>query len=520
MKPYLSVLPFALLAIVAFNTALAQPETKPDAKPETKAEAKPDAWSAPSTTTHTITIDGKPVTYTATAGFTELKEDDGKLKARLFSVAYVRQPIPGEAEPPQSRPVLFSFNGGPGSSSTWMHMGMSGPRRVKFADPAESPTAPALPRPPYELVDNEQSWLDVFDIVYIDPISTGYSRPAEGVDKSTFHGLEEDIRWNAEFIRLWITQNNRWLSPKYIIGASYGTTRAGGLSSYLQDNHGLYLSGIIMVSPVLNFGTIRFDQGNDTPFWLYLPAYTAIAHYHRALAPDLLARPVADVIKESEAFAQGDYLQALTAGDTLTPERRKSIIAQLARLTGLSPRYIDLANLRFTNMNFAKELLRDKGTTIGRLDARFTGFDRSGVTAEIDNDPSYDAIQGPFTAAVNHYLRVELGFKHDPSYEVLTSNVNPWSYRASENRYAQTADALRKAMNENRALRVLVLAGYYDLATPHFASDYTFNRLGLPEPQRANITRRYYEAGHMPYIRHSELIKLKSDVRAWITSTP
>lgn len=494
------------------GSAAGQPGETGKAAEAAKVETPPKF--RPSITTHRVTIGGREVEYTARAGLTEMRDYDGKLKAHIFSVSYVRTPREGER--PQDRPVLFSFNGGPGSSSVWMHLGMSGPRRVRFADPKESAGTPSLPRPPYELIDNEHSWLDLFDLVYIDPVSTGYSRPAEGVAKSEFHGLEEDVRWVGDFIRLWITQEKRWLSPKYLIGASYGTTRAGGLSGYLQDTHGMFLSGAILVSPVLNFGTLRFDPGNDTPYWLYVPTYAAIAHYHGRLSPRLQALPVREVIRQAEEFASTEYQLALSAGDRLSGEQRAAVAARLSEFTGLSRSFVELAGLRVTNMAFAKELLRDQGRTIGRLDARFKGFDRSGVTAQFDYDPSYSAIQGPFTAALNHYLRAELRYENDDPYEILTGRVQPWSFDAWENRYADTADTLRAAISKNNALRVLVLAGYYDLATPHMASDYTFDRLGLHESLRGNVVRRYYEAGHMPYIRESELVRLKQDVAEFL----
>jgi carboxypeptidase C (cathepsin A) len=359
-------------------------------------------------------------------------------------------------------------------------------------------------------VDNESSWLDMTDLVFIDPVSTGYSRPVEGEKADQFHGLREDIQWVGDFIRLWTTKNKRWDSPKFLAGESYGTTRAAGLSGYLQEAHGMYLSGIVLISPVLNFQTIEFDTGNDTPYWLFLPSYTATAWYHGKLDADL-QRDLEGTLREVEAWAETDYVVALSKGDSLSGEEREQIVAKLARYTGLSKDYVRAARLRIDESHFTRELLRDKDRSVGRYDSRYTGYNRSGVSEAPEYDPSYAVVQGAFTSALNHYVRSELNYENDRPYEILTGRVHPWSFATAQNRYAEVADTLRSAMTKNPSLRVLVCSGYYDLATPHFAATYTINHLGLPPEVQGNIRHEFYGAGHMMYLRAEDLAKLKTD---------
>ncbi|MEX2217735.1 MAG: hypothetical protein WD749_03165 [Phycisphaerales bacterium] len=475
-----------------------------------KDKEKDKKWPEPVATKHEVNIGGQTIAYTATAGTLELPDYEGKPKANVFYVSYALDLPEGGPAPASPRPITFTFNGGPGSSSVWLHLGALGPRRVNFTDPAEKEGPPALPQPPYTVVDNEFSWLDLTDLVFIDPVSTGYSRPVEGERADQFHGLREDLQWMADFIRLWTTKHRRWDSPKYLAGESYGTTRAAGLTGVLQDTHGMYLSGIVLISPVLNFQTIRFDEGNDTPYWLYLPSYAATAWYHRKLPPDL-QEDLGRTLREVEAWASSEYLVALGRGDALTNQERDLVAARLARYTGLAPDFIRRARLRLSLGSFTKELLRDQDRTVGRLDSRYKGIDRTGVGASPDYDPSYAAIQGPFTAALNHYIRAELNYENDKHYEILTGRVQPWSYAGAQNRYAEVAETLRSAMSKNPSLRVLVCAGHYDMATPYFAADYTVEHLGLDPSLRGNITRAYYRSGHMMYIRHDDLAKLKDD---------
>jgi len=432
-----------------------KPGEKPPEKPkeEKKTPAPPEEKTVQ--TKHTIRIGGQEIKYTATAGTIILKLEEGTPKASVFFVAYTKDDVGDFAK----RPVTFTFNGGPGSASIWLHLGAFGPRRVEMGD------AGALLPPPYKLVDNESSLLDLTDLVFIDPVSTGYSRAVPGEAQKQFHGIQEDIESVGDFIRLYATRNRRWTSPKFLAGESYGTTRAAGLSGYLQGRYGMYLNGIILISSILNFQTAEFDRGNDLPYILYLPSYTAIAWYHKKLAPDLQS-DFQKALNEAETFASVEYADALMAGDHLSAERRTQIAQKLARLTGLSTEYIERSNIRVEIQRFDKELLRNERRTVGRLDGRFTGIDEDAAGARPDYDPSLAAIVGPFTATFNDYVRGDLKFDSDLFYEFLTPRVRPWSYVPYENRYVNVAETLRSAMTENPFLRVFVAKGYYDLATP------------------------------------------------------
>jgi carboxypeptidase C (cathepsin A) len=458
-----------------------------------------------SVTAHTARIGGASVPYDATAGTLVLRTEEGVAKAELFYVAYVRSDVGDDRS---ARPLTFCFNGGPGSSSVWLHLGLYGPRRVAL-DPDGF-----APPPPYRLVDNEESLLDVTDLVFIDPVTTGYSRPAKGEDPDQFHGLSEDAEWVAEFIRLYVTRNARWESPKYLSGESYGTTRAARLARVLQGKHGMYLNGIVLISAILNFQTARFDRGNDLPYVLFLPTYAATAWYHGRLAADLQA-DLERTLAEVEAFAAGEYTLALMRGDALPAADVERIAAKLARYTGLSADYVKRTNLRIGIQRFCKELRRDEDRTVGRLDSRFTGTDYDAAGDRPDFDPSMAAIQGPFTATLNHYVRAELGFQSDLPYEILTGRVHPWSYAEAENRYVNVADDLREAMTENPALRVYVANGRYDLATPYFATEYTFDHLALDPELRGNVSMGDFPAGHMMYIHLPSLAKLRGELAAF-----
>ncbi|MES2734090.1 MAG: peptidase S10 [Bacteroidota bacterium] len=460
-----------------------------------------------SITRHQITVNGKPLFYTATAGYTVVRDEEGKAKANIFFITYTKDNV----NDPATRPLTFSFNGGPGSSSVWLHMGALGPRRVLMTDLGE-----AL-RPPYKVVDNEFTWLDETDLVFIDPVMTGYSRPAEGVDKKEFTGYEEDIRSIGEFIRLYSSRAGRWSSPKFIVGESYGTTRAAGLSGYLQDRHGLYLNGIVLISAILNFQTAVFESGNDLPFGLFLPTYTAMAWYHKKLSPEFTA--LKPLLEEVQQFAMNEYSLALAKGDRLTDTERKGIIDKLNRYTSLSKEYLDRSNLRIYANRFTKELLRAEKKTVGRLDGRFTGVDYDYVGETNEYDPSYNtAIYGPYTAAINDYLKRELQYSNDLAYEILTSRVWPWNYNNVQNKYLNVAEILRQAMSKNPYLKVHICNGYYDMATPYFATDYTVNHLFLDKTLRPNISQTFYEAGHMMYIHKPSMIQLRKDISVFFRS--
>ena len=459
-------------------------------------------------TKHSVKIGGQEVKYTATAGTMVLKLEDGTPKASVFYVAYTKDEVADATK----RPITFAFNGGPGAGSLWLHVGALGPRRVEMGDVGN------LLAPPYKFVDNEASILDVTDIVFIDPVTTGFSRPVPGEADKQFHGVQEDVQSVGDFIRLWATRNRRWGSPKFLAGESYGTTRAAGLSGYLQQRYGMYLNGIILISSILNFQTAEFDTGNDLPYILYLPTYTAIAWYHKKLPSDLQG-DLQKAIAESKAFAVGAYADALMAGDALPAAKRVEIAQRLSRFTGISAEYIDRADLRIEIQRFDKELMKSERRTVGRLDGRFTGIDADAAGEQPDYDPSLAAIVGPYTAMLNEYVRGELKFESDLPYEFLTGRVRPWNYAPYENRYVNVAETLRRAMTQNQFLHVFVGKGYYDLATPFFAADYTFDHLGLDPTLRAHISGGYYEAGHMMYVHHDSLMKLKQDLAQFIQAS-
>jgi carboxypeptidase C (cathepsin A) len=508
------LLNLAAVILLGVNLGAAQqpPPEKPAEKASDKAKEEKKTPPAPEEkivqTKHSLRVGGQDIKYTATAGTILLKLEDGTPKASIFYVAYSKDDV----SDPGQRPLTFSFNGGPGAASVWLHLGALGPRRVQMGD------AGSLLPPPYKLVDNDASLLDITDLVFIDPVSTGYSRAVPGEAPKQFHGIEEDVESVADFIRLYATRNKRWSSPKFLAGESYGTTRAAGLSGYLQQRYGMYLNGIILISSILNFETARFDVGNDLPYILFLPTYTAIAWYHKKLPIDLQG-DLQKAVEESRKFAAGEYQDALMTGDALPVARRVEITQKLARLTGLSTDYIDRANLRIEIMRYTKELLRSDRRTIGRIDARFTGIDRDAAGERPEFDPSIAAIIGPYAGMLNDYVRNDLKFDSDLPYEVLTDRVRPWNYAPYENRYVNVAETLRRAMTENPFLHVFVAKGYYDLATPFFAADYTFDHLGLDPALRSHLTGAYYEAGHMMYVHPASLAKLKADIAQFIKST-
>ena len=457
------------------------------------------------TTQHSITVSGETINYTATTGYLVLRKEDQTPRAKVFFIAYTRD---SESAPDQ-RPITFAFNGGPGSSSVWLHMGALGPKRIKMTEKGES-----LP-PPYSIVDNEYSWLNKTDLVFIDPVETGYSRPAKGVKKKEFTGYEQDIESVGDFIRLYTTRNGRWSSPKFLAGESYGTTRAAGLSGYLQDRYGMYLNGLMLISSILNFQTARFGRGNDLPYVLFLPTYAAIAYYHQKLPqpPDNLA----DFLSEVEDFAQGEYATALMRGDSLPENQQTAIVDKLHRYTGLSQEFLEDIHYRIHISRFVKELRRDEGITVGRLDGRMIGRDYDDAGEFYDFDPSLDGtISGPYTTALNAYLHDELKYENDLPYEILTSRVHPWDYSNVQNEFLNVAETLRGAMTKNPFLKVHVFNGYYDLATPYFATEYTFSHMYLSDSIKNNVSMSYYDAGHMMYIHQPSLEKMKQNVDAFI----
>jgi carboxypeptidase C (cathepsin A) len=456
-------------------------------------------------TQHSVRIGGEDIRYTATPGQIVLRNEDGKPRANVFFVAYTRDGITDM----RSRPVAFAYNGGPGSATIWLHMGTLGPKRVQMAEKGFQPA------PPYRLVDNEYSLLDVTDIVAIDAVSTGFSRAVEGEDPKQFHGVQEDIEAFSEFIRLYITKFNRWSSPKYLIGESYGTVRSAGLSAHLQSHHGIELNGIVLVSSVIDFRTLYEAPGNAIHYAGFLPTYTATAWYHQKLPADLQG-DLETVLNEAREFAFGDYLLALTRGNKLTPQEREAMARKVAHYTGLSPEFILQANLRVSPPRFRKELLRSERLMTGRLDGRFTGIDADAAGERQEFDPSNTALQGAYTALFNDYIRNELEWESDLRYRT-SGPVQPWDYNTQYRaQYLNLVESLRSAMARNPYLKVLVTNGYYDMATPFAATEWTFDHLGFESTYRERVKMAYYEAGHMMYILPSMLAKFKKDVAQFI----
>ena len=458
------------------------------------------------TTHHTL----GDLTYTATAGRVVLRQEvitDGvfaghRPKAEVFVAAYVLDDADSA-----TRPVTFAFNGGPGSSSIWLHMGLLGPRRTLSGDVGN------LVPPPYGLTDNHQTLLRHSDLVFIDPVSTGYSRAADGEKPQPFHGFQGDLESVAEIIRLWTTRHNRWLSPKFLAGESYGTTRAAALADHLQTRYSMYLNGVMLISPVLDMGTLEFSDHNDVPYSLFLPTYAAIAHYH-GLHPD---RSLRDVLDEAEAYAARDYPWVLSRGNRLPAAERDAAVATVARLTGLSTDYVDGVDLRLEHVRFYTQLLRHRHLVVGRLDGRFSGPDTDYGREQFSSDPFMNAIFGPYSAGFNHYVRAELEYHNDLPYEAISRAVHPWSYAEFEGRNMSVADRLANAMRINPHLRVHVGCGYYDGGTPHAAAEYTFSRLAIPASAHDNIEFRYYESGHMMYLHEESRLRQSADLARFVT---
>jgi carboxypeptidase C (cathepsin A) len=372
----------------------------------------------------------------------------------------------------------------------------------------------ALPPPPYELEDNPHTWLAFTDLVFIDPVGTGYSRAASPEIGRKFWSVNGDIESVGEFIRLYLTRNERWLSPLFLVGESYGTTRAAGLAGHLA-NRGISFNGVVLVSSILQFQTARFTPGNDLPYSLFLPTYSAIAWYHKKLPADLLQLPVARLMDEVKAWAGTEYTVALARGDRLTAAERQAVAQRLARYTGLSAAYVEQADLRPEIQRFCRELLRDQGLTVGRLDGRFSGRGGKGTDATPEFDPSMTAIRPPYTATFAHYVRAELGFQSDAVYHILGGGIGPWDHQ-SNNAFAETADALRSAFAKNPYMRVLVASGYYDLATPFFATEYTLAHMGLDPEARTQVQVTEYESGHMMYIHEPSLAEFTRDASTFV----
>jgi carboxypeptidase C (cathepsin A) len=450
-----------------------------------------------SVTHHSARVGGQEINYTATAATYVIKADDGTPKATMFYVGYVKDGVPDAAR----RPIAFVYNGGPGSASLFTHMGM-GPKRVVL-----TPDGHGMPAP-YTVVDNEDSFLDATDMVFVDAISTGYSRPAPGENATQFHGVVEDANYFADFIYQYITHNERWASPKYLIGESYGTTRSAQLAGALQERHQIYLNGIVLLSSVA-FST----WSNDERAEFFLPTYVTTAWYHHLLPSDLQNESLEHVAQQAREFAHGEYAAALEKGDQLSPAERTKVVQNLARFTGLSSKYIEETNLRITAFRWFKELERDKRRTIGRLDSRFEGMDADAAGERDEYDPSEASYEGAFAATFQDYVRRELKWNSD-MYYTITANVRPWN----QPQPMQVAEVLRAAMTQQTHLKVLVACGYYDVATPFNGIEHTVAHMGLEPPIRKNISFAYYEAGHMMYIDEKQHHKLHQDIDEFINS--
>ncbi len=499
-----------MLAAASLSTLLLfAPQAAPAPGPAPAGEKSDRAWRGPAepvVTRHELKTASGVLRYSVTTGFMPLRNEQGELEAEIFFMAYVADRPGGPAQ----RPLMFSFNGGPGSSSVWLHLGALGPKRVKMQPDG------AMPAPPYALVDNPHTWLEFTDLVFIDPVGTGYSRPAKPELGKKFWGLQGDLDSVGEFIRLYLGRHERWSSPLFLVGESYGTTRAAGLAGQLVER-GIAFNGVLLVSSILNFQTARFTKGNDLPYVLFLPTYTATAWYHKQLPADLQAKPVQEVLKEVRGFAEGEYQAALAKGDRLQGAERAAIRERLARFTGLSDEYLEETDLRIQIQRFCKELLRDQKRTVGRLDSRFQGIDALAATDTPDFDPSMAAIRPPYTAAFNDYVRRDLGFKSDLHYWILGGGIGqPWDFGNASAGFPDTSEALRSAFSKNPSMRVFVASGYYDLATPFFATEYTLAHMGLDPSQRERIDTAEYEAGHMMYIHEQELVDLRRDAEAFV----
>jgi carboxypeptidase C (cathepsin A) len=513
MKTLLRVCAVVLLFASAQVARVAAQEPPPDAK---AADAKPADTKEPkeesSTTDHTANIGGQSISYKATIGSILLKNPQGDPTALMYYTAYIKNDVKDQG----TRPISFIYNGGPGSASIWLHMGAFGPRRVATKD------ADYTPPPPYRLTDNANSLLDHTDMVFVDPVGTGFSHAVGKSQDKDFWGVDQDVHSIAQLINLYITRNDRWNSPKFLIGESYGTFRSAALGNYLQSNDNMQLNGIVLISSVLDLGSISFLPGDDIGYILYLPSYAATAWYHKALKDQPADLPA--FIDEARKFAAGEYAQALMKGTAISAAEKASVAAKLSHFTGLSEEYLMRGDLRIVEPQFTAELLRSRGLTTGRLDARFAGPNGDLLSEFSGSDPQSDAISTAFISTWNVYIHDELKFTQPDRAYLGSSPVagGQWYWKRQNGGgfgfpgVPNTEPDLAQAMLTNPNLQIEIENGYFDLATPFFGSEFTKEHLGLEQNLTKNIQLKYYDAGHMMYLHEPDLAKLKANIAAFI----
>ena len=503
-------------ALLAFPLRADEPKPEEKKEPAEKKDEKKDKTDEkvkeqkPKESKGSVTIAGTEIKYAAKTGTLPLLKDDGATRADVFFVYYARTGEDGKplATADEKRPIIFCFNGGPGSSAVWLHFGGLGPKKISL--PPDGRTPEVLGK----ISDNPNSILDVADLVFIDPVGTGASRPAKGEKGEQFWGVDEDVEACGEFIRLFATREQRWQSPKFLCGESYGGIRAAGLASFLQEKHGMYLNGVIIISGLLNFQTLHGDTANDLPFLCFLPTQAATAAFHGKLAPEFSSN-LDKTLAEVRTFAFGEYATALLKGRTLPADERRRIAEKLARYTGLPQQIIEDNDLRVSASTFRKALLKKEGKIIGRFDARVVAEDGDPGDPRPEFDPSHAFITGPFSAAANAYVRGTLGYETDQPYRILAAGL-PWNYTHFANRYASMEPRLADAMKTNPNLRVLVCQGMRDLAVPSDAMRFSLEHMPIPDSLRKNITIATFDSGHMMYLLDKDASKLRADITDWL----
>lgn len=499
MKFALLLLSFALLSLASAEESKAPADAK---KPDKKTEEP----APPVTREGSVTIDGAKIDYEVTTAKLLLKKEDGTPRASIFHVSYLKKDVDDLTK----RPVMFAFNGGPGSSAVWLHLGMLGPYRVAL--PGDGTTAPV---PPARLVGNEFSILDVADLVFVDPVSTGYSRTEKGGKPSEFHGVQEDIDSIADFVRRWVTDNDRWSSPKYLLGESYGGVRVAGLSDRLQTRYGMSLNGVILLSSLLDFRTLRAGDGDGLMYSVYLPTYTAVALHHGKLKGDS-----EKLMAASRELAFGDYATALLKGNQLESAEKQALAEKLSALTAIDTSTLLDLNLRLSPTRFRSELLADEDKVVGRFDARVSWHRHEGRASYPEYDPSFSLAFGAYSTAMLSYLTEELGWEEHAPYEILSRKVHPWNWSA-DNSIVNLTGSLANAMRDNPHLKVLVMKGATDLATPPDGIDYSLRQMvDLSEAAQKKISHVDYDAGHMFYLNPPDLEKSRKDLVEFIKQAP